>query len=68
MVDQDNPFADLGLEQAIHLRWALRDIKARRLSLAPVSDDDLRLLTERGLVEVADGGPVLTQAGLDTIE
>ncbi|WP_315703514.1 MULTISPECIES: hypothetical protein [unclassified Bradyrhizobium] len=68
MIDQANPFADLGLEQAIHLRWALRDIRARRLSLSPVNDDDLRLLTERGLVEVEDGVPVLTQAGQDTLE
>lgn len=68
MIDQANPFADLALEQAIHLRWALRDIRARRLTLSPVNDDDLRLLTERGLVEVADGVPVLTQAGQDTLE
>lgn len=67
MVDHQNPFADLGLERAIHLRWTLRDIKARRLVLSPVSDDDLSLLTERGLVELSSGVPQLTEAGLDVI-
>jgi len=63
----DNPFADLALERAIHLRWTLRDIKAHRLILSPVNDEDLSLLTERGLVQVNDGVPMLTQAGLDAI-
>lgn len=68
MIDQRDPFTDLGLERAIYLRWTLRDIKARRLKLSPVSDDDLTLLTTRGLVEVQNGMPVLTQAGLATID
>jgi hypothetical protein len=68
MIDQRDPFTDLGLERAIYLRWTLRDIKARRLKLSPVSDDDLTLLTTRGLVEVQNGMPVLTQAGLVTID
>jgi len=67
MVDHQNPFADLGLERAIHLRWTLRDISAKRLTLSPVNDDDLSLLTERGLVEVQDGVPQLTKAGQDVI-
>jgi hypothetical protein len=67
MVDHQNPFADLELERAIHLRWTLRDISAKRLTLSPVSDDDLSLLTERGLVEVQDGMPQLTKAGQDVI-
>ena len=67
MVDRQNPFADLELERAIHLRWALRDISAKRLTLSPVNDDDLSLLTERGLVEVQDGTPQLTKAGHDVI-
>jgi hypothetical protein len=67
MVDYQNPFADLGLERAIHLRWTLRDINARRLVLSPVSDDDLSVLTERGLVELNDGVPRLTEAGLEVI-
>ena len=69
MSDQDiaDPFADLELEKAIHLRWTLRDIKAQRLTLSPVADDDLSLLAERGLVEVSDGLPTLTEAGHEAI-
>jgi len=59
----DNPFAEFSLERAIGLRWALRDIQAGRLKLSPVSDEDLRVLTELGLVELNDDGPLLTSAG-----
>jgi hypothetical protein len=59
----DNPFAELGLERAIGLRWTLRDIQARRLKMSPVSDEDMRILTDLGMIEVRDEGPVLTQAG-----
>ena len=59
----DNPFAECDLEKAIGLRWTLRDIQARRLKLSPVSDEDLRVLTALGLIELRDEGPVLTQAG-----
>ncbi|MHC2252544.1 hypothetical protein ACVILK_002236 [Bradyrhizobium embrapense] len=48
----DNPFAEFSLERAIALRWILRDIQAGRLKLSPVSDEDLRVLTEFGLVEL----------------
>jgi hypothetical protein len=60
----DNPFAEFNLEKAIGLRWTLRDIQARRIKMSPVSDEDLRLLTGLGLIEVRDEGPVLTQAGI----
>jgi hypothetical protein len=63
-----NPFADLSLERAIALRWALRDIRANRLRLLPVSDDDLIALMELGLVEMHDGLPIVTPAGLDALE
>ena len=59
----DNPFAELSLEKAIGLRWTLRDIQARRLKMSPVSDEDLHVLTELGLIELRDEGPVLTEAG-----
>ena len=59
----DNPFANLGLERAIGLRWTLRDIQARRLKMSPVSDEDLRVLVELGLIEEREEGPVLTPAG-----
>ncbi|GLH75922.1 hypothetical protein SSBR45G_08300 [Bradyrhizobium sp. SSBR45G] len=65
--DINDPFADLDLERAIQLRWTLRDIKAHRLTLSPVAEDHLALLTERGLVEVSDGVPTLTDAGQDAI-
>jgi hypothetical protein len=60
----DNPFAELGLERAIGLRWTLRDIQARRLRMSPVSDEDLRALAELGMIEVRDEGPVLTPAAI----
>jgi len=59
----DNPFAEFSLERAIGLRWALRDIQSRRLKMSPVGDEDLRVLTDLGLIELRDDGPVLTQAG-----
>jgi len=59
----DNPFSELSLEKAIGLRWTLRDIQARRLKMSPVSDEDLHVLTELGLIEIRDDGPVLTEAG-----
>jgi hypothetical protein len=63
MTDDKSPLAQFGLERAIALRWALRDIKARRLKLSPVSAGDLNILTELGLIEMRDGMPVLTNAG-----
>jgi hypothetical protein len=60
----DNPFASFSLERAIALRWTLRDIQARRLKMSPVSDEDLRVLRELGLIETLDEDPVLTQAGM----
>jgi hypothetical protein len=64
MMDQpDSPLAGLNRDTAIHLRWVLRDIKAKRTKLSPVSLDDLRILTEMGLVEMRDDVPVLTNEG-----
>jgi hypothetical protein len=62
------PFDQLGLERAIELRWALRDIKAERLKLSPVSPADLATLTDLGLIEMRDDGPALTQAGHDALD
>jgi hypothetical protein len=59
----DNPFAEFGLDRAIAPRWTLRDIQARRLKMSPVSNEDLRVLTDLGMIDVRDEGPVLTQAG-----
>ena len=63
MTDQETPFARFSLERAIALRWMLRDIKAKRLKLSPVSAADLSTLAELGLIELRDDAPVLTQAG-----
>jgi hypothetical protein len=63
-----SPFAAFELEKAIALRWALRDIVAKRLKLTPVNEDDLRTLTELGFVEVQDDTPVVTQAGLEALD
>jgi hypothetical protein len=63
----DNPFAHLSLEQAIALRWVLRDIRAKRLKLSPIDPGDLQKLIEMGLVEVRNEDPELTQSGQDLI-
>ncbi len=63
MTDDKSPLADFGLDRAIALRWALRDIKAKRLKLSPVSAGDLKILIELGLIEMRDDVPVLTTAG-----
>jgi hypothetical protein len=63
MTDNLKPFAGLPLERAMALRWALRDIKGKRLKLSPVSESDLRSLIELGLVEMQDHEPVLTSTG-----
>jgi hypothetical protein len=61
--DNQKPFGQFDLRRAIELRWALRDIRSSRLKLSPVSDEDLRILGELGLVEVRDGVPALTETG-----
>jgi len=68
MTDDKMPLADLGLERAIALRWVLRDIKAKRLKMSPVSTLDLNILTELGLIEMRDDVPVLTNAGHAAID
>lgn len=68
MTDHTTPFAHLSLEKAIALRWALRDIRASRLKLAPLGADDLATLSELGLVELRGDAPVLTQSGIAALE
>jgi predicted component of type VI protein secretion system len=60
--------AGLPRDRAIHLRWSLRDIYARRTKLSPVSQEDLAMLLEMGLVEMRDDGPGLTPKGHQAIE
>jgi hypothetical protein len=68
MTDNPTPFTRFGLERAIALRWALRDIKAKRLKLSPVSEGDVAILIDLGLAEMRDDVPVLTQAGHDALD
>jgi hypothetical protein len=68
MTDTPSPFLHLSLERAIALRWTLRDIKARRLKLSPVTESDLKILTELGLIEMRDEVPVLTKAGHEALD
>jgi hypothetical protein len=67
MSDDTTPFADFSLERAIALRWALRDIKGKRLRMSPVSESDIATLSQLGLIEIRDDVPVLTQAGHDAL-
>ena len=55
----------LGLDNAIRLRWVLRDIKGKRLKWSPPDPNDLRILVEMGFVEVGkDEVPIVTGNGL----
>jgi hypothetical protein len=63
-----NRFAHLTLDRGISLRWTLRDILAKRTKFLSVADADLRLLVDMGLVEMHDGEPALTSAGMAAIE
>ena len=49
------------------LRWVLRDIAANRLKSSPVSELDLQDLVDMKLVELRDGIPHLTIAGVTAI-
>jgi hypothetical protein len=66
-VKMTNPFSDLDLQQAIDLRWTLRDIKAKRWVLSPINPSHLEKLIALGLVELRNDSQVLTNAGLDVI-
>jgi hypothetical protein len=62
------PLSNLDLDTAIRLRWALRDIKAKRTKLTPVSPSDLMTLMEMGLVEMRDDAPMLTSEAHQTLD
>jgi hypothetical protein len=67
IMDPDIFTAPPDRDRGIFLRWVLRDIKASRLKLFPVDPEDLRDLVELGLVEMAEGEPRLTEAGISAI-
>ncbi len=67
IVDPDIYTAPAHRDRAIGLRWVLRDIKGNRLKLSPPDQHDLQELVDMGLVEMRNGAPVLTNAGVDAI-
>lgn len=67
MPDESDPFHDLSVQETIDLRWALRDIRAKRWRLTPIDPSQLEKLKSMGLVDVRDDDPVLTNAGIDAI-
>jgi hypothetical protein len=54
----------LGLDTAIRLRWAMRDIRGKRTKMLPGSENDLAALVDLGLVEMQEGIPKLTDLGV----
>jgi hypothetical protein len=62
------PLTGLDLATAILLRWTLRDIKAKRTKITPVSPSDLKTLIEMGLVEMRDKAPMLTNEGRKALD
>jgi hypothetical protein len=45
--------AGLGIDSAIQLRWAMRDIRAKRTKISPIAENDLAALMDLGFVEYA---------------
>ena len=62
------PLTGLDLDTAIRLRWTLRDIKAKRTKLTPVSPSDLKTLLEMGLIEMGDDAPMLSNEGHQALD
>ena len=67
VVEPDIHTSKADRERAIELRWALRDIKGNRLKWSPARETDLKILIEFDLVEMKNGMPQLTVAGLGAI-
>ena len=68
IVQPDILTSKVGRERAIELRWVLRDIKGNRLKWSPPREEDLKILIEFDLVEMKNGLPQLTVAGLGAIQ
>jgi len=68
MSEPKKGLAGLGLDDAIRLRWALRDIEGKRLKLTPVDPNDMRTLIDMGFVEMINDEPVVTATGLQQID
>jgi hypothetical protein len=68
MTASHDPLRDLDLQEAIDLRWTLRDVRAKRWKLSPLKHGHVEKLLDRGLVEMKGEDPVLTEAGRNAIE
>ena len=68
VIDRTKGLASLGLDNAIRLRWVLRDIKSNRLKLSPASPEDINTLVKMGYVEMRDEKPMITESGTIEIE
>ena len=68
VTNRSTGLASLGLDNAIRLRWELRDIHAKRLNWSPLSPADLRTLVDMGYVEVVGGELIITLTGMDEKE
>lgn len=67
-LDRPDPLRDLNLQEAIDLRWTLRDVRARRWKLSPLKLGHLERLLALGLIEMQGEDPVLTEAGRSVID
>jgi hypothetical protein len=65
---QTKGLASLGLDNAIRLRWVLRDIRGNRLKLTPPSQEDLRTLIDMGYVEMRNDQPFVTSEGINEMD
>ena len=54
---ESDPLNGLDLEEAIDLRWTLRDIRARRWKLSPLNPSHLEKLKSMNLIEMHDNEP-----------
>ncbi|WP_229175926.1 hypothetical protein [Bradyrhizobium ivorense] len=55
------------MDEAIRLRWVLRDIRARRFIISPLDPADVQKLSQMGCIEIHNSLPILTAAGMDEI-
>jgi hypothetical protein len=56
--------AGLGIDAAIRLRWAMRDIRANRTTISPLAENDLAALVDLGFVAMREGRPSLTDVAV----
>jgi hypothetical protein len=67
MTDDSDPFNGFDLQETIDLRWTLRDIRAKRWKLSPLSPSHLEKPETINLIEMLGDEPALTKAGLDAL-